>query len=341
MTTTMMQALVAQTTGEPDQVLRLETRPVPEPGPGQVRVRVEAAPVNMNDLHIMRGRYGFAPEFPTALGQESVGVVDALGDGVTSPPVGQRVITLGVLGTWQEYVLADANRALSVPDAMSTSTAAQLLTNPLTALLLVTDELDVQPGEWLLQTAAGSTVGRAVIQVAQHLGFRTMNVVRRRAAVEEIEELGGTAVICTEDEDLSARVAELGGEGGVLKAIDCVGGEVGADVSRALAEGGETIVYGALATHRQTDADQLTIPFFARSMIYETKTVRGFWLVRWFATTPLDRILTALAKTFELVDGGIIVPREGQPMKLEEFAEAMRLAESPARGGKPLFVIGG
>jgi NADPH2:quinone reductase len=261
-----MRALVARGVGEPSEMLKLETRPVPQAGRGQVRIRVEAAPVHASDLHVVRGRYGFTPTFPTVLGLESVGVVDALGDGVAGLTPGQRVITLGVPGTWQSYVVADAARVLAVPDGLSTSTAAQLTNNPLTALLLVTDELDVKPGEWLLQTAAGSTVGKLVVQLGTHFGFKTMNVVRRRSAVDEILALGGTAVICTEDEDLRTRVAEIAGGQGVAKAIDCVSGQVGADVSRALAPGGETIVYGALATHRQTDADKLTIPLFARSI---------------------------------------------------------------------------
>lgn len=334
-----MRALVAQGVGEPSEMLKLETRPVPQPGPGQVRIRVEDAPVHASDLHVLRGRYGFSPTFPTVLGLESVGVVDALGDGVAGLKPGQRVITLGVTGTWQAYVVADAARVLAVPDDMSASTAAQLTNNPLTALLLVTNELDVRPGEWLLQTAAGSTVGKLVVQLGTHFGFKTMNVVRRRSAVDEILELGGTAAICTEDEDLRTRVAEIAGEQGVVKAIDCVSGQVGADVSRALAPGGEMIVYGALATHRQTDADKLTIPLFVRSVIYETKTVRGFWLYRWFSTTPQDQIQAALKRTFDLVAGGTLQVPEGQPIKVEQFAEAVRLAEAPAHRGKPLLVF--
>jgi len=101
-------------------------------------------------------------------------------------------------------------------------------------------------------------------------------------------------VICTEDEDLRERLAEIAGDDGVSKAIDCVSGQVGADVSRALAPHGELVVYGALSTHRQTDADKLTIPIFACSLIYETKTVRGFWLLRWFTESPKDRMAAAI-----------------------------------------------
>jgi NADPH:quinone reductase-like Zn-dependent oxidoreductase len=267
-----MRSVVADTLGEPSEVLHLHTRPVPEPGPGEVRIRVTAVPVHASDLHTIRGRYGFTPEFPTVPGIESVGVIDELGSGTDGLTVGQRVITVGVRGTWQEYVVADAGRVLPVPTEMSDSTAAQLLSNPL------------------------------------------------------------TAVICTDDEDLRERVADITGHDGVSKAIDCVSGQVGADVSRALAPSGELVVYGALSTHRQTDADKLTIPIFARSLIYETKTVRGFWLFRWFTESPKDRMAAAIDRTVQLADGGALLVPEGQPISVEKFSEAVFLAEAPAHG---------
>jgi NADPH2:quinone reductase len=334
-----MQALVARAVGEPAKVLGLETRPEPQPGAGQVRIRVHAAPVHPTDLHIMRGRYGFAPDFPAVPGVESVGTVDAVGDGVESVGVGQRVITVGITGTWQQYVVADAARVLAVPDTMSASTAAQLLTNPLTAVLLVTRELAVARGELLLQTAAGSTVGKLVVQLGRQLGFRTINVVRRRAAVDELLALGGTEVICTEDEDLVWRMSEIVGDTGVSKAIDCVGGQVGADAFRSLAAGGEMVVYGALSTHRQAGVEQLTIPLPANALIYGTKRVRGFWLYRWFTTTPQQQIRAALSQTVELVASGSLAIPEGQPLPVERFADAVLLAEAPGHGGKPLLLF--
>jgi NADPH:quinone reductase-like Zn-dependent oxidoreductase len=334
-----MRSVVADTVGEPSEVLHLQTRTIPEPGPGQVRIRVIAVPVEASDLHTVRGRYGFTPEFPTVPGIESVGVIDELGSGTEDLAIGQRVVTIGVTGTWQEFVVADAGRVLPVPVGMTDSTAAQILSNPLTAVILTGDVLDVRPGEWLLQTAAGSTVGQLVIQLGAHVGFNTINVVRRRSAVDDILAMGGTAVICTEDEDLRERVAEIAGRDGVSKAIDCVSGQVGADVSRALAPHGELIVYGALSTHRQTDPEKLTIPIFARSLIYETKTVRGFWLFRWFTETPGDRMAATINRTVQLADNGLLRVPEGQPVQLENFSEAVYLAEAPAHGAKPLLVF--
>ncbi|MEU3825793.1 zinc-dependent alcohol dehydrogenase family protein [Streptomyces sp. NPDC029080] len=343
-----MSALVAQGTGEPSDVLRLETRPVPAPGPGQALIRVKATPIHASDLHVLRGRYGFSPDFPAVGGNmECVGRIEALGPDTGGLRIGERVVVAAVpavpgpalAGTWEEYLVADRHRILPVPDSLSDSSACQLAVNPLTALLLVTRELDVRQGEWLLQTAAGSTVGRLVIQLARHLGVRTINVVRRRGAVEEIEALGGDEVICTEDEDLVRRVADIAGPSGVRKAVDCVAGPVGAQVSKALAPGGEVVVYGALSTHRQTDPAALTIPLQARSVIYETKTVRGFWLNRWFGTTEPADALHALSEVRDLVTGEALTIPQGRPFPLDRFPEAITLTESPAHGGKPLFVF--
>ncbi|AOR36783.1 NADPH:quinone reductase [Streptomyces fodineus] len=343
-----MRALVAVRAGEPADVLRLESRPVPTPEAGQALIRVNATPIHASDLHVLRGRYGFSPEFPVVGGHmECVGRIEALGLHTEGLKIGERVVAVAVpavpgprvAGTWQEYLVADTHRLLPVPDHLSDSSACQLAVNPLTALLLVTRELDVQPGEWLLQTAAGSTVGRLVIQLSGHLGIRTINVVRRRGAVEEIEALGGDEVICTQDEDLVQRVAEIAGPVGVRKAVDCVAGPVGAQVSQALAPGGELVVYGALSTHRQTDPAALTIPLQARSLIYETKTVRGFWLNRWFGTTSPEIALRALSRVRGLVADEVLSIPQGRPFPLERFAEAVSLAEAPAHGTKPLFVF--
>lgn len=334
-----MRCVVAEKVGEPSEVLRLQTRPVPRPGPGQVLIRVVAAPVEASDLHMIRGRYGFTPDFPAVPGIESVGVIDELGSGAEGLTIGQRVMTIGVTATWQEYIVAEADKVLPVPPDMSTSTAAQLLSNPLTAVILTGDVLDVRRGEWLLQTAAGSTVGRLVIQLGAHVGFKTLNVVRRRSAVDDILAMGGTAVICTEDEDLRERVADIAGEAGVSKAIDCVSGQVGADVSRALAPHGELVVYGALSTHRQTEPGKLTIPIFARSLIYETKSVRGFWLFRWLTETPRDRMVATIDRTVQLAGSGVLQVPEGQPIPVEKFGDAVHLAEAPQHGGKPLLVF--
>jgi len=124
---------------------------------------------------------------------------------------------------------------------------------------------------------------------------------------------------------------------GVSKALDCVTGEVGASIARSLSPGGSMIVYGALATHRKTDADALTLPLFARSLIYETLTIRGWWLMRWFRQTPSADVQAAFREVVGRVAKGIISIPEAKSFTFEQMREAFITAESVGRGGKVLF----
>ena len=180
--------------GNPAEVLRVEDVPQPEPGTNQVLVRVRARSINPSDLATVRGLYGSLPKLPATPGLEGMGEVAAVGDGVRHLRPGQRVIPLGVQGTWQEYILAASAQLIPVPDGVSDQTAAQFVVNPLTAWIMTIEELALKPGEWLLQTAAGSTLGRVVLQIARLRGFKTINVVRRREQVEELKALGADEV---------------------------------------------------------------------------------------------------------------------------------------------------
>jgi hypothetical protein len=155
----------------------------------------------------MRGRFVRTPALPTSPGIDSVGVVEARGAGVDGPKMGTRVVLLDVWANWHELVIASAERVIPVPDALSDHDAAQAMINPVTALVLTTVEHRLRPGEWLAQTAAGSTVGRLALQLARSEGFRTLNLVRRSAQVAEIAALGGDLTWCTEDADWPAQFA--------------------------------------------------------------------------------------------------------------------------------------
>src|SRR5207248_7941574 len=126
-----------------------------------------------------------------------------------------------------EYVVAPALRVIPVPDALSDEQAATFFVNPASALAMTRYVLRVPPGAWLLQTAAGSALGRMVIRLGRRYGFRTLNVVRRRAQAEELLRAGGTAAIATDEEPLVERVRALTGGEGVPVAIDAVGGKTG------------------------------------------------------------------------------------------------------------------
>src|SRR5947209_13961214 len=216
-----MKAIVFDQFGDPADVLNVRETPLPEPGPGQVRVRMLASPINPSDLLMVRGEYGRQPRLPVTPGFEGVGVVED-GHGLLARRVkGKRVAVLnGTSGNWQEHVVVPARQAVPVPDALPDEQAASFFVNPASALVMTRYVLRVPRGAWLLQTAAGSALGRMVVRLGQRYGFRTLNVVRRREQAEELLRLGGTAAVATNDEPLLERVQALTEGAGVSFALD-------------------------------------------------------------------------------------------------------------------------
>src|SRR5258708_7433203 len=192
-----MKAIRFDQYGEPAKVLTVQECPLPEPGKGEVRVRILASPVNPSDLLFVRGHYaGVQPHFPSPVGFEGVGMVDALGPQVQRPVPGQRVAVINEKGgNWAEYAVLPASFLLPVPDDIPDEQVASFLINPASAILMLRHVLAIPQGEWLLQSAASSELGRMIIRLAKHDGVRTVNVVRRREAVAELEHLGPDAVI--------------------------------------------------------------------------------------------------------------------------------------------------
>src|ERR1044072_3527606 len=325
-----MQSVRFHEFGNPADVLRVEDVPRPEVGAGQVLVRMRARAINPSDLLTVRGLYGSLPVPPATPGLEGMGEVAELGEGITHLRAGQRVIPLGVAGTWQEFIVAPAAQLIPVPDSVNDQTAAQFVVNPLTAWIMTVEELALQPGEWLLQTAAGSTLGRVVWQIAKQRGFKTINVVRRREQVEELKALGADACMCTDEEDIRDRVREITGNEGLKKAIDAVGGETGADVGRALGRGGVMLVYGLLSGR--------PMPIDGGRMIFTSATVRGFWLGEWMRSAPPARQQAVTGEMLRAMATQEIVPPVEAEYSLSEVLAAVEHSERPGRSGKVLLV---
>jgi NADPH:quinone reductase len=316
--------------GDPAKVLSVEDVAQPEPGEGQVLVKLRARPINPSDLLTVHGLYGSLPKLPATPGLEGMGEVVAWGDGVTHLSIGQRVIPIGVQGTWQEYVLALAAQLIPVPDSVSDQTAAQFVVNPLTAWIMIFEELKVEPDEWLLQTAAGSTLGRVVLQLARIRGFKTINVVRRREQVEELKELGADEVICTSDEDLAERIKEITGKAGLTKVIDAVGGNTGATVANSLGRGGVMLVYGLLSGN--------PIPIDGGRMIFNSSIVRGFWLSQWMRDASPEQQQRVTSELLRLMTTSEVVPPVEAEYSLDEIHAAVEHASRTGRSGKVLLI---
>jgi len=326
-----MRALRFATVGEPLEVLGIEVVPTPEPGPGQVRLRMTHRPINPSDIYCIKGSYPIRPELPGSPGFEGVGVIDALGPGVNGLTFGQRAIpATGMPGTWAEHLIAPAEGVVPVPEALNDQVAAQAVVNPLTAWAILADELTLTEGDWILQTAAGSTLGRLVIQLAKRRAVRTVNVVRRRAQVQELLDLGADAVICSEDESLVDRVRDITGGAGVRAAIDAVGGPQGAQVAKCLANGGTLLVMGLLSGAPLG-------PFDPADAIFRGTSVRGFWLITWLSARSQEAIGRAFGEVISLLASRVVTPGVEAEYDLAEFREAIAHAHRSGRRGKILL----
>src|ERR1700693_4871370 len=244
-----MKAIKFTQHGEPKDVLAVTDQPLPEAGQDQIRVRVLLSPINPSDLLYVRGHYsGVTPAFPAPVGFEGVGVVDALGPGVHNLAVGQRVLARNSQGgNWADYAVIPSAQAHPVPEDIPDEQVAFLLINPASAILMTRHVLGVPRGEWLLQSAAGSELGRMIIRLAQCDGIRTLNVVRRKDAAAELEALGADAVIVSTEGPIDEQVRKIVGPQGVGYAIDPVAGQTGTEIFRSLSEDGHMLVYGSLS----------------------------------------------------------------------------------------------
>lgn len=335
-----MKAFVFETNGEPSQVLNLRDLPDPAPGPGEVAVRVLLTPIHPSDLHMIRGRYGRQPQLPASPGIEAVGIVEELGPGVTGPVPGTRVVLINVIGTWRQRVVCPASHVLVVPHGVSDDDAAQAMVNPVTAWMLTVGEHRLAPGELLTQTAAGSTIGRLVLQLARSEGFRTVNLVRRRAQIQELAMGDSDVALCTEDRNWAEQLIEAT-DGGPGKAIDCVAGRVGATLAQTLAPGGRLLVFGALSSHRQTDPTAFEMPVSAPKMIYGGTRVQGWFLFHWLDTTPLTESANAVSAVLDRLDSAALRLPAAVRYKPSDIATALHHADGGLRTGKPLLEIAG
>jgi NADPH:quinone reductase-like Zn-dependent oxidoreductase len=329
-----MKALVFDRFGEPADVLRVREVPTPVPGPGQVRVRMIASPLNPSDLLVVRGRYGVLPSLPATPGFEGVGIVDRAGPGLIGKfVVGKRVAAINDRGgNWAEYAILNARQARPVPKDLPDEQVASLFVNPATVLAMVRHVLAVPRGAWLLQSAANSNLGKMVIRLGRHDGIRTVNVVRRRSAIDELKALGADVVIAAEDGPIEGQVRRALGNEEVRHAIDPVGGAIGTSVLRSLGPGGRLVVYGSL-TEEPLQVD-------ARGLIAGDRRVEGFWLGRWMRGQYIPTLLGLFREIGGLIRSGVLATEVGPAFPPERIAEAVAAAEGPGRAGKVLLRFG-
>src|SRR5467141_2054554 len=183
--------------GEPSDVIELNTVAEAALGQEEVLISMEAAPLNPSDFVLVRGMYGIRPAFPSPVGAEGVGLVTRTGSKVDSALQGKRVLILPTYeqGTWADQVVVPMRNIVPMSDDADPLQLSMIGINPATAYLLLSRYVSLMPGDWIGQTAANSAMGQYIIALAKLAGAKTLNVVRREDAAEQVRQFGGDRVV--------------------------------------------------------------------------------------------------------------------------------------------------
>ena len=310
--------------------VELVERPVPEPKRGQVLVRMRAAPINPNDLLLLDGTYEVKKPLGTIAGFEGTGTVVATGGGAIGRFLLGREVACAAGdgdGTWAEYTCADAMRCAPLDKKTDAQQAAMLLTNPLTATVLL--ETARRGGHRaFVQNAAAGALGKMIVRLCARAKLPLVNLVRRPDQAAALRAIGAEHVIVTSEADADAALRALCDRFAIRLAFDAVAGDSTAQLARAIGIEGRILVYGMLSGKPcQIDTDTL---------VFRRLHVDGFTMYAWLETTStFGKLRTLRAAQRRLGDDLRSEIRATKP--LVEYAEALALARGTTSDGKILF----
>lgn len=318
-----MKALQMTRFGVPQDVVELVDLPEPEaPKADEVLAAVEFAPINNSEILKITKRYALLPDsFPAGLGNEGVARILSVGRAVTALKPGDRVIIPPTLSSWRERLIIPAAGLFALPSA-DPQQLSMLSINPPTAALLLSEYVDLKPGEWVLQNAGNSGVGRSVIAIAKSRGLRTISIVRRSELIPELRALGGDVVVLDQP-NLAATIAKETANAPIRLALDGVGGDSTATLSACVAHGGTVVLYARTSTPTVTGLD----------LIFRNVALRGFWM---FYPQFASKLLEPMKLAAHLVAEQKLHVPVAATYPLSAFVPALVHAQS---GGKVLFKI--
>jgi NADPH2:quinone reductase len=313
-------------TGGPD-VLKLESHEDGKPGPGQARVRHSFIAVNFIDVYFRTGRYPAA--LPSALGSDAVGVVEAIGAGVTDIRVGDRVgYLLGPQGAYSDVRVMPADVLIKLPDGISDRTASTIMMKGMTAQYLFRQVFPLQGGETILYHAAAGGVGLIACQWARALGVTMSGTVSSDEKAEIAKAHGCAHTIVTSREDIARRVREITGGKGVPVVYDSVGKDTLQASLDSLQPRGTLVSNGTTSGPVVIDTMMLAV----KGSIWVTRPAMIHY------ATPRSQMLAMADELFGMVLAGKIKSEPSREYALAEAAEAHRALESRKTVGATVLV---
>ena len=322
-----MRAIQLTAYGNPVEGLNYVDIPEPEaPGPNQILLGVEFSPLNPSDLMLAKGIYGIRPALPTVIGNEGVGRILAVGAGVENVKVGDRVLAPLSSFTWRERMVLSASGLFALPPDADPQQLSMLAINPPTAALLLSEYVDLKPGEWVVQNAANSAVGRWVIAFAKARGLKTVNIVRRPELVPELKAIGGDVVV-VDSPDVSKEIKAAVGKAELRLALDGVSGPATGVLASTLSPHGTLVSYAAMS-----EAPMSISPL---DVIFKPITMRGFWLGH---PESAAKSAPAIAQAAEMIASGRVHIPVAATYVLSSIKDAVAHA---LRGGKILLDVAG
>jgi trans-2-enoyl-CoA reductase len=309
--------------------VRVAELPLAPPSIGEVSVQVVAAPINPADLNVIEGKYPIRPSLPGVLGIEGVARVTRRGANVAETDFmqGSLVLLPPSWGTWREAGTVSTERLIRLPEDVDPLQAAMLRINPATAWRMLHDFAALHPGDWVVQNAANSGVGRAVIQIARELGLKTLNLVRREELIPELHAIGADLVVLDDDEPVRRAAKAVRS----VLALNAVGGASAGRVARCLIEGGTVVTYGGMAR------EPLALP--VGPLIFQDLRWRGFWVSRWYKAAAHSDIAAMFSKLIPLIQRGTLRTPIEQTFQLNSLDAALMRANCSARSGKLLLTF--
>jgi NADPH:quinone reductase-like Zn-dependent oxidoreductase len=316
------------------EVLQFDELPLPEPQAGEVRLRVKAIGLNRAEVMFREGKYLLEPKLPSKLGYEASGIVEAVGADVDSGWVGKTVSTVpafpvNLYGVYGEVAIVPASALAEYPAKLSYEEGTSIWMQYLTAYGGLITRARVGKGEFVVITAASSSVGLAAIEIVKAEGGISIATTRGSKKKAELLALGADFVIASEEEDLVARVKEITGGKGARVVFDPIGGSGIVALADAAAKGGIIVEYGALAT------DPTPFPLF--TALGKGLEIRGYTLFEVFSDPEL--FVKAKKYVFDHIVAGDFKPRVDKVFPLAEIVEAHRYMESNAQVGKIVVTV--